>query len=172
MTKTKYPLHPTLNNLHSNTKTVVIQLLNARLADGLDIALITKQAHWNMKGHNFIGVHKMMDDFRSEQNELNDKMAERIAAIGGTALGTTQEIAKNSSIAEYPTDIISVDDHLTALSERFAIYANALRKAIDEADEAGDADTSDLFTEVSRAMDQQLWFLEAHKPYPSKLHAK
>ena len=113
-----------------------------------------------------------MDDFRSEQNELNDKMAERIAAIGGTALGTTQEIAKNSSIAEYPTDIISVDDHLTALSERFAIYANALRKAIDEADEAGDADTSDLFTEVSRAMDQQLWFLEAHKPYPSKLHAK
>lgn len=169
MSKEKYPLHFTRNNLPSNTKITSIQLLNERLAEGLDIAMITKQAHWNMKGPSFIGVHKMMDGFRTQQNGLNDKMAERIAAMGGTALGTTQEVHKHTDIPEYPTDIYSVEDHLKALADRYAIYANALRKAIDQTAEAGDQDTSDLFTEVSRAMDQQLWFIEAHRPYPSKI---
>ncbi|MDI2090849.1 DNA starvation/stationary phase protection protein Dps [Commensalibacter oyaizuii] len=168
MTKTKSALHPTRNNLPSNTKTVVIQLLNKRLADGLDIALITKQAHWNLKGPQFIGVHTMVDGFRTEQDTFNDEMAERITALGGTAYGTSQAITDTSSITPYPTDIYNVEDHIKALIERYATFANAIRQAIDEADEAGDADTADLFTGISRAMDKQLWFLEAHMPVTSK----
>ncbi|WP_271790372.1 DNA starvation/stationary phase protection protein Dps [Commensalibacter communis] len=162
MPKTK--LYPTLNNLPSNTKTVVIQLLNERLADGLDVALLTKQAHWNMKGPQFIGVHEMVDGFRGELDAFNDDMAERITALGGTAFGTSQDIAHTSKIAAYPTNIVKVEDHIEALIERYGTFANAVRKAIDEADEAGDADTADLFTGISRALDKQLWFLEAHKP--------
>ncbi|MCQ8241758.1 DNA starvation/stationary phase protection protein Dps [Rhizosaccharibacter radicis] len=155
-------LHPTRTKLESNTRTTAIEVLNARLADGLDVALITKQAHWNLKGPQFIGIHEMLDGFRTEQDDLNDKMAERITAIGGTAFGTTQAIAERSQLSPYPTDIYRISDHLAALIDRFSVYANAVREAIDTTDDAGDPDTADLFTEISRAMDKQLWFLEAH----------
>ena len=168
MASSRHALHRTHNDLSSNAKNTSIELLNKRLADGLDLALITKQAHWNLKGPQFIGVHLMMDNFRTEQDGFNDSMAERITALGGTALGTTQEISKTSSLPPYPTDIYSVADHIAALIDRFSVYANSIRKAIDEADEAGDADTADLFTEVSRGMDKQLWFLEAHTQEPAQ----
>lgn len=159
--------HRTHNGTKSNAKKVSIELLNARLADGLDLALATKQAHWNLKGLQFIGVHEMLDKFRAEQDDFNDKMAERAVMLGGTAFGTSQVIAERTSLAPYPTDIYAIVDHLKALIDRTAAVANAVREAIDQTDEAGDADTADLFTEVSRGLDMQLWFLEAHMQEPS-----
>ena len=153
---------PTKNNLKSNTKTASIELLNARLADAIDLALITKQAHWNVKGPQFIAVHEMLDGFRSELDGHVDTMAERAVQLGGTAHGTSQDVAKTTTLKPYPANIHKTKDHLAALIDRYAAVANAIRKAIDEADEAGDAGTADLFTEVSRGLDKALWFLEAH----------
>jgi starvation-inducible DNA-binding protein len=153
-------LHRTRND--QNAKGVAIELLQARVADAIDIALITKQAHWNLKGPQFIGVHLMLDNFREEQDEYVDTMAERITQLGGTARGTVQEVAKKTKLTPYPVDIYQVSDHIHALIERYAAFANAIRHNIDEVDEAGDADTADIFTEVSRGIDKQLWFLEAH----------
>ena len=164
---TKQRLHPTRTKLESNARTVAIEVLNKRLADGLDLALITKQAHWNLKGPQFIGIHLMLDGFRTEQDDLNDKMAERITALGGTAFGTTQTITAGSQLAAYPTDIYRIADHLAALIDRYSVFANSVRENIDETDEAGDPDTADLLTEVSRAIDKQLWFLEAHVQEPT-----
>jgi starvation-inducible DNA-binding protein len=161
------PTHPTRNALPSNSKATSIGLLNARLADGIDLALATKQAHWNLKGPQFIGIHLMLDGFRTAQDEWNDEMAERVAQLGGTALGTTQTVGSTTKLPPYPTDIFAIADHLAALIDRYADYGNALRKNIDETDEAGDADTADLFTEVSRGIDKQLWFLEAHVQAPT-----
>jgi starvation-inducible DNA-binding protein len=154
--------YETENDLPSNAKTVASQLLNARLADAIDLALLTKQAHWNIKGPQFIALHEMIDGFRTEVDGYVDTIAERVVQLGGTALGTTQAVAKATTLAPYPTDIHSSHDHLTALIERYAKVANAVRRAIDEADEAGDKDTADIFTEVSRGLDKSLWFLEAH----------
>ncbi len=109
----------------------------------------------------------MLDGFRTEQDDLNDKMAERITALGGTALGTTQTITAGSQLAAYPTDIYRIADHLAALIDRYSVFANSVRENIDETDEAGDPDTADLLTEVSRAIDKQLWFLEAHVQEPT-----
>ena len=153
-------LHSTRNN--QNAKGVAVSLLQARLADAIDMSLITKQAHWNLKGPQFIGVHLMLDNFRNEQDEFVDTMAERITQLGGTALGTTQEVAKATTLPAYPVDIYQVSDHIHALIERYAMVANAVRANIDEVDEAGDPDTADILTEVSRGIDKQLWFLEAH----------
>src|SRR5579875_1449428 len=138
--------HKTRNDLKTNAKSVSIQVLNARLADAIDLALITKQAHWNLKGPQFIGIHEMLDQFRKEQDEWVDTMAERITQLGGTALGTSQTVASGTSLAPYPTDIYAVFDHVKELIERYAKVANAIRAAIDQADEAGDADTADIFT--------------------------
>jgi len=153
---------PTRNDLKSNAKKVSIELLNARLADAIDLALITKQAHWNIKGPQFIAIHEMLDTFRSELDVHVDTVAERAVQLGGTAFGTSQDVAKKSTLKPYPTDIHKTKDHLAALIDRYATAAKSVRAAIDEADEAGDADTADIFTAYSRALDKSLWFLEAH----------
>ncbi|QJP12302.1 DNA starvation/stationary phase protection protein Dps [Starkeya sp. ORNL1] len=154
--------HATVNDVPSNAKNVAIELLNANLASAIDLALATKQAHWNLKGPQFIAVHEMLDGFRTDLDEHVDTMAERVVQLGGTAIGTTQSVGQATKLAAYPTDIYKVKDHLTALIERYGAVANAVRHAIDESAEAGDATTSDIFTAASRTLDKSLWFLEAH----------
>jgi starvation-inducible DNA-binding protein len=161
--------HKTTNDLTPNAKHAAIALLNTRVAETIDLALLTKQAHWNLKGPQFIAVHEMLDGFRTQIDEHVDTMAERVVQLGGTALGTTQAVAHGSKLTPYPTNIYTIKDHLHALIERYAVVANAMRKSIDEADEAGDADTADIFTAASRDLDKQLWFLEAHVQEPASL---
>jgi starvation-inducible DNA-binding protein len=156
-------LHKSRNDLKSNTKTTIAALLNARLADAIDLALMTKQAHWNLRGRQFIAVHEMLDGFRAEIDGHVDILAERIVQLGGVALGTTQAVAEGSKLKAYPVDLISVDDHIAALAERYGDLANATRAAIEASDEAGDADCADIFTAFSRSLDKALWFLEAHE---------
>ena len=156
------PNHPTHNDLKSNAKKVSTEILNARLADAIDLALITKQAHWNIKGPQFIAIHEMLDTFRTDIDVHVDTIAERVVQIGGTALGTSQTVVKASPLKPYPTDIYTTKDHLAALIERYALAANNARAAIDETDEAGDADAADTLTAYSRSLDKALWFLEAH----------
>ncbi len=160
-------MHQTKNDLKSNAKQLAIDLLNARLADAIDLALLTKQAHWNIKGPRFIALHEMIDGFRTEIDGHVDTMAERVVQLGGTALGTTQTVQKASTLPPYPTDIYQSKDHLAALIERYGKAANSVRAAIDQADEAGDPDTADIFTAYSRALDKSLWFLEAHVQEPA-----
>ena len=160
-------MHSTRNDVPTNAKAVAIDLLNARVADSIDLALLTKQAHWNLKGPQFIAVHEMLDTFRTQIDDLVDTMAERVVQLGGTALGTTQTVAEATTLPPYPTDIYAIHDHLSALIERYGEVANAVRQGIEAADEAGDADTADIFTQASRALDKALWFLEAHVQEPN-----
>lgn len=152
----------TKNDLKSNARKESIDLLNARLADTIDLSLITKQAHWNIKGPQFIAIHEMLDKFRKELDGHVDTIAERAVQLGGTAHGTSQEVSRATKLKAYPTDIHKTKDHLAALIDRYAATAKLTRAAIDTADEAGDADTADIFTACSRSLDKLLWFLEAH----------
>ena len=146
----------------SNTKSEMIALLNARLADAIDLALITKQAHWNLKGPTFIAVHEFLDEVRDDVDEHVDIIAERVAQLDGIALGTIQTVAKATSLPAYPTDIRKVEDHLKALVGHFGAVSKSVRESIDKADDAGDADTTDILTAYSRALDKNLWFLKSH----------
>ena len=146
----------------SNTKTEMIGLLNERLAEAIDLALITKQAHWNLKGPTFIAVHEFLDEVRDDVDEHVDIIAERVAQLDGVALGTIQTVSKATTLPAYPTDIRKVEDHLKALVEHFGKVSKTARAAIDKADDAGDADTADIFTAYSRSLDKMLWFLESH----------
>lgn len=160
MPKTK--IHATKNDLPTNAKRTVISLLNKNLAALIDLSLVTKQAHWNIKGMQFIAVHEMLDTFRTELDVHTDTIAERAVQLGGTALGTVQTVAETSILKPYPEDIYDVKDHLGALIEHYSAVANLLRQSIKDADEAGDDNSTDIFTNASRGLDKALWFLEAH----------
>lgn len=152
----------TKNDLPEATRVKVIGLLNARLADCADLQTQTKQAHWNVKGPNFIALHELFDSINEDVEDYVDKIAERAVQLGGVAEGTARMIAKRSSLAEYPTNATEGTSHVEALSSALASFGKAARMAIDEANEFGDLDTADLFTEVSRGIDKWLWFVEAH----------
>ena len=155
-------MHRTRIDLSAETRGRVIELLNARLADAIDLQLQTKHAHWNVKGPNFIALHELFDQVATELAGHVDDMAERIAALGGIAEGTLQSVAGRSRLQPYPLALADGRAHLEALADAFARLGKSVRTAIDEAGQTGDVDTSDLFTGVSRSVDKNLWLLEAH----------
>jgi starvation-inducible DNA-binding protein len=149
-------------NLKENTRQEIIQILNARLADTLDLKLQTKHAHWNVKGSDFIQFHELFDDVATHLEAHSDLIAERITAIGGVANGTTRQAAAASSIPEYDLNAVDGLSHVAALVERLAKLTNQARTDIDRADDLDDKGTSDLLTQIVRDADKDLWFLEAH----------
>lgn len=155
-------MHRTKNDLPNEKREKVVEILNSRLADVIDLKTQAKQAHWNVKGHHFIGLHELFDKVSIAAEAHTDLIAERITALGGTALGTARVVAQKSSLSEYPLEIFEGTDHVDALSTAMATFGKNVRQGIDETDEIGDVDTSDLLTEISRENDKLLWFVEAH----------
>ncbi|ASC71286.1 DNA protection during starvation protein [Halomicronema hongdechloris C2206] len=154
--------YPTRIDLPQAVRSQIVAILNQSLAATLDLKTQTKQAHWNVKGPEFFSLHELFDEIAGELEGYVDMVAERVTALGGTALGTARMAVDASILPEYPMEAIDGQEHVAALAERFAIYAKHVREAIDQTDELGDADTADLYTEISRTIDMRLWFLEAH----------
>jgi len=152
----------TRNDLSDNTRKAMVALLNARLADAIDLRLAIKQAHWNVKGPNFIALHELFDAIQGRVDGFVDEIAERATALAGVAAGTAQVAVANSTLEPYPTDITAEKEHLKAVADRLAAFGKQARAAINAADEADDKDTADLFTGLSRQLDKDLWFVEAH----------
>jgi len=152
----------TKNDLSEATRAKVIELLNARLADAIDLQTQTKQAHWNVKGPTFIALHELFDKINEEVEDYVDDLAERAVQLGGVAEGTARMAAKRSSLSEYPAIAADGRSHVEALSSALAAFGKSARKAINDANDLDDLDTADLFTEISRGIDKWLWFVEAH----------
>ncbi len=152
----------TKNDLAEKVRTQAAALLNARLADAIDLQLQSKQAHWNVKGPQFISLHELFDQVHGVALAAVDLLAERAVQLGATALGTVQVVASRSTLKPYSTEIVDGRSHLEALSNALADLGAKVRAAIDECASLGDQDSADVFTEISRSLDKQLWFVEAH----------
>ena len=155
-------LHKTKIDIPENARGALVAVLNARLADAVDLASQMKQAHWNVKGPNFIALHEMFDSIHGEVQVHVDDIAERVTSLGGTALGTAAVAVENSGLPAYPLDAESGEEHVEAVATALATFGKAVRGSIDEAAEIGDANTEDLLTGISRDIDKNLWFVEAH----------
>jgi len=139
------------------------QLLGNRLADSIQAGLHAKQAHWNVRGPGFIGLHKLFDEVYEAIDGFTDDIAERLAALGGVADGTLSGVRSRTELPEYPYQIASGPEHVDALADSLATFAKLCRDAIDTAQEAGDAGTADLLTDVVREVDKLRWFVESHE---------
>ena len=149
----------TKNDLPECIRIKAVELLNARLADAVDLQTQIKQAHWNLKGPQFIALHELFDKINEDVEDYVDDIAERAVQLGGVAEGTARMAAQRSSLDEYPTSAADGRAHVEALSSALAAFGKSVRKAIDD---SNDLDTADLFTEISRGIDKWLWFVEAH----------
>lgn len=155
-------LHKSSISIPEKKRVEIIDLLNKSLASTTDLYAQLKQAHWNVKGMQFIALHKMFDEIAEEVEEQIDTIAERITSLGGTALGTLQEAAKNTQLRSYPVDIFVAKDHLEHLAHNFATLGELTRNNIDATDELNDMVTNDLYIDLARMLDKNLWFIEAH----------
>ncbi len=151
-----------LAGLEDNARKTAIDVLSARLADATAMLLALKQAHWNVKGPNFIAIHELFDGVYDRLEPHIDTMAERIKQLDGMANGTAEHVAKESSLKPYPLDITSETDHIKAVVERLRDLGGKVREGIDATDEAGEADAADILTAMSRDIDKDLWFIESH----------
>ena len=140
----------------------IVALLNARLADSVDLRSQVKWAHWNVKGMHFIQLHELFDSVAAHLEDQTDTIAERIVTLGGVANGTVRESAARSGLKEADLSASDGASQLKWLVHNVAHHANALRQAVNESDDLGDKITTDLFTSVTRELDKDLWFLEAH----------
>ena len=155
-------LYKTGNDLPLAERTELNRLINLRLASAVDLQQQMKQAHWNVKGPNFIGLHELFDNIAEAVENYVDLIAERIVQLGGIAEGTVRVAALQSRLDEYPLTIAEGMAHVNAVATALAAFGAEARATIAEAEELNDADTADLFTEVSRGIDKWLWFVEAH----------
>ena len=155
-------MYETENDISLQRRTELNTLMNQRLADAVDLQMQMKQAHWNVKGPSFIGLHELFDKVDEAVESYVDMIAERIVQLGGVAEGTVRVSAARSRLAEYPLAIAEGLAHVEAVARALSTFGQAARSTINEADELDDADTADLFTEISRGIDKWLWFVEAH----------
>ncbi len=157
-------MYQTHNDLPAATREKMIELLNARLADAVDLRTRIKTAHWNLKGWSFIGLHELCDDIAEAVDDYADLIGERTAQLGGIARGTSGEVSAASTLCElsYPTQE-EQNGWVEGVAESIASFVQSTRAAIEIADEAGDQVTSDIFIDISRGSDKWLWFVEAHE---------
>jgi starvation-inducible DNA-binding protein len=152
----------TRNDLPETTRSKMVELLNARLADALDLQLQVKHAHWNVKGPCFIALHELFDQIAEAVEDYVDNLAERAVQLGGVAEGTLRLVSKRTSLPDWPAVATEGRSYLEALAQSLAAFGKSVRAAIHQAGEQNDLDTADLFTEISRGVDKWLWFVEAH----------
>jgi starvation-inducible DNA-binding protein len=155
-------LTDTKNDLSVKVRGSVVALLDARLLDAIDLYLQAKQAHWNVKGPQFIALHELFDKVAGAAEEATDLIAERSVQLGGQPTGAAAAVAKGSALEPYPLTAADGRAHVEALAGALAQFGRRVRAAIEESDKSGDKDTADLFTEISREADKYLWFVEAH----------
>jgi len=155
-------LRPTHNTLPAETREQMITLLNHVLAEAIDLGRHAKQAHWNVRGPAFIAVHKLFDEVYEDVIDYGDLVAERAVQLGGVVDGTVPTVAEVSKLAPYPLEAEGQDQHIAALTTSLSAFGKRVREAIAKADAAEDADSADIFTEVSRGIDKWLWMVEAH----------
>lgn len=149
------------SKLPEDIRARLVEALNARLADGLDLHGHMKVAHWNLKGPLFPSLHPLFETFAVSLAAFNDEMAERAVTLGGIARGTARQVAARSTLAEYPAETTRDLEHVALLADRLEAYLAGARETRSSAGELGDEESVDLLTRIIQEFEKNAWFLRA-----------
>lgn len=138
----------------------IIADLNASLAHLIDIHVSAKQAHWNVHGPNFAGLHALFDTIAEEGRQYADLVAERVLALRGTAHGTISDVAGMKEIETFPTDEQAWEKLTGLMHERLMKTSERMRQSAGTMDD--ELGTQDIYVEIIRGLDKWSWMLEAH----------
>ena len=109
-------------------------------------------------------LHELFRKVGQSVESYVDMIAKHIVQLGGIAQGTVRVSAACSRLEEYPLTVADGIAHVGAVVKALSTFGHEARCAIQEATERQDADSADLFTEISRGIDQWLRYIEAHSP--------
>ena len=139
----------------------VSELLQKALSRYNDLHLTLKHVHWNVVGPNFIGVHEMIDPQVELVRGYADEVAERIATLGKSPLGTPGAILNDRTWDDYSVERDTVQAHLAALDLVYTGVIEDTRKSIER---VGDLDpvTEDMLIAHSTELEKFQWFVRAH----------
>ena len=148
------------DTLPEDQQAKLIEMLNRRLADAIDLQLQSRQAYWNVKGPNFMSLRELFDKVAEGVEEYANLIAERIVQLGGRAEGTAHAVAGRSALDGHGLTSADGNSHIDALSTTLTAFGRHARYASAQATELLDADTAAIFTEIGRGTDKWLWFVE------------
>lgn len=148
--------------LQADTNDQVTSLLQDNLTNLIDLALLMKQAHWNVFGPNFRSIHLHLDEIIAVVRTASDDVAERIVALGIPADGRSSKVAEDSDLKSYPDDFVDVQSTIANVADAMKTSIEGLRAAIEKLGEL-DPISEDLLIGVSGAMEKQLWMLQAQE---------
>lgn len=148
--------------LQSETNEKVTALLQHNLTNLIDLALLSKQAHWNVFGPNFRSIHLQLDEIIATVRDASDEVAERIAALGVPADGRASTVAQDSELADYPRDFVEVQKTITLVADAMKTTIDHLRIAIEK---LGDLDpiSEDMLISISGPLEKHLWMVQAQE---------
>ena len=155
-------LHTARIDIPPEIRAYLITLLNSTLSCSVDLRSHIKQAMWTVKGADVLQLQALFATMATELEAYADLVAERIAVLGGVARGTARTAATQSTLLEYPSDLIEGSAHVLALAERFASYSTALRTSMKHATDVEDVGSAALYTDITRGVEKRLGLLEAH----------
>jgi starvation-inducible DNA-binding protein len=153
--------HYTVPGLKPDTAGEVIALLQDRLNALNDLALTLKHVHWNVVGPHFIAVHTMLDPQVDAVRLMVDDLAERIATLGGSPVGTPGALVAQRSWDDYSIGRADTNAHLAALDVVYSGVIKAHRGAIEQTEEP-DPVTQDMLIDQAGQLEQFHWFVRAH----------
>lgn len=148
--------------LDSDTNEQVTALLQHNLTNLIDLALLLKQAHWNVFGPNFRSIHMQLDEIIATTRDASDEVAERIAALGVAADGRSSTVAESSDLDSYPRDFVKVQETITRVADAMKSTIDHLRSAIGK---LGDLDpiSEDMLIAIAGPMEKHLWMVQAQE---------
>lgn len=139
----------------------VIALLSKALADTMVETTKSQTYHWNVTGMSFVPLHNLFQEIYEDHFIAQDKIAERIKALGAYADGRLSDIVNKSTIKE-THNLTSAKEMVRDLAEDQKILSKAFLHLANIADENGDLVTNDLAVDRAEKHDKFAWMLNAH----------
>ena len=148
--------------LDGDTNEQVTTLLQSNLVNLIDLALLMKQAHWNVVGPKFRSIHLQLDEIIETAREASDEIAERIAALGVAADGRSRTVDESSELNSYPLHFVDVQETITKVADELKTVIDRMRTSIDQ---LGDLDpvSEDMLIAFTGPLEKHLWMLQAQE---------